>query len=578
MKCSVNIPINQNPEIVNAKNVIYTGVSLINIGSTTNSRLDSILQKIDAAISISSLPPVSGNAGKYLTNNGSYTFWKKPAFTELSDVPASYTGQAGKVVFVKDDETGLDFIELTISNIYGLQSTLDDKVDKIAGKGLSTNDYTNSEKTKLSGIEDGAQVNLIEHIKKNGTELPITGKSVDIPVPIKTSDLTNDGEDGVHPFITLQDVPQGTFTTDTTVSLSGGKLWLGRYPTGTVVQTAGKTYQQVLQTAAVEPINPTVNLSSPTTIQFNQTSISNVLNFSYTINSLGASVQSVLLEWRRNNTGSWTILSTNTSLTTYTHNLTDSAFNTQPFNYRYTVTDTAGGTFTQTLNITPQSYVAPSITFSAPAVSLTSPESNTVREQGNLNSTLQGSTSRNSTYVPISSYKFQLSVDGGAWSDLDTQSLSPSGGSFTNFSSNGGGNANANQIQFRVAVTDSYTTTYSYYTINFKLLIFYGPSFSAPTDSTSVRALPNRQFYDAGSPFILNTGTSYVNFSVCMPNTNSLTQVLDLDALNANITANYVQSNFNVNNAGGSAKSYKNYTMTNAVVYSPQHRHQISYV
>lgn len=30
------------------------------------------------------------------------------------------------------------------------------KVDKIAGKGLSTNDYTTTEKTKLSGIETGA--------------------------------------------------------------------------------------------------------------------------------------------------------------------------------------------------------------------------------------------------------------------------------------------------------------------------------------------------------------------------------------------------------------------------------------
>lgn len=34
------------------------------------------------------------------------------------------------------------------------------KVDKELGKGLSTNDYTNLEKTKLAGIEDGAQVNV----------------------------------------------------------------------------------------------------------------------------------------------------------------------------------------------------------------------------------------------------------------------------------------------------------------------------------------------------------------------------------------------------------------------------------
>lgn len=34
------------------------------------------------------------------------------------------------------------------------------KVDKVSGKGLSTNDYTTNEKNKLSGIEAGAQVNV----------------------------------------------------------------------------------------------------------------------------------------------------------------------------------------------------------------------------------------------------------------------------------------------------------------------------------------------------------------------------------------------------------------------------------
>ena len=33
---------------------------------------------------------------------------------------------------------------------------LSDKVDKVAGKGLSTNDYTTAEKTKLAGIAEGA--------------------------------------------------------------------------------------------------------------------------------------------------------------------------------------------------------------------------------------------------------------------------------------------------------------------------------------------------------------------------------------------------------------------------------------
>jgi hypothetical protein len=41
-----------------------------------------------------------------------------------------------------------------------LQTGLDGKVDKITGKGLSTEDYTTSEKSKLSGIQSGAEVNI----------------------------------------------------------------------------------------------------------------------------------------------------------------------------------------------------------------------------------------------------------------------------------------------------------------------------------------------------------------------------------------------------------------------------------
>lgn len=47
----------------------------------------------------------------------------------------------------------------TIENVTGLQSELDNKVEKVNGKGLSTNDYTTAEKDKLSGIEAKAEVN-----------------------------------------------------------------------------------------------------------------------------------------------------------------------------------------------------------------------------------------------------------------------------------------------------------------------------------------------------------------------------------------------------------------------------------
>lgn len=46
-----------------------------------------------------------------------------------------------------------------------IQTQLNDKVDKVTGKGLSTNDYTSAEKTKLSGIEAGAQKNTVTGVK-----------------------------------------------------------------------------------------------------------------------------------------------------------------------------------------------------------------------------------------------------------------------------------------------------------------------------------------------------------------------------------------------------------------------------
>lgn len=64
-----------------------------------------------------------------------------------------------------------------------LQGNIDKKVDKVTGKGLSTNDYTNDEKTKLEGIATGAQVNVIEAVKVNGVALTPTAKAVDVTVP-----------------------------------------------------------------------------------------------------------------------------------------------------------------------------------------------------------------------------------------------------------------------------------------------------------------------------------------------------------------------------------------------------------
>ena len=61
-----------------------------------------------------------------------------------------------------------------------VDTSLNGKVDKVEGKTLSTNDYTTAEKTKLTGIATGAEVNKIDAVKVNGTALGITDKAVNI--------------------------------------------------------------------------------------------------------------------------------------------------------------------------------------------------------------------------------------------------------------------------------------------------------------------------------------------------------------------------------------------------------------
>ena len=92
---------------------------------------------------------------------GSETKWAKGDHVHPSDtsrVPttrkvngkalsADVTLYAGDVAVSSSDDT-------TVA------SALSNKVDKATGKGLSTNDYTTAEKTKLSGIAEGAEVNV----------------------------------------------------------------------------------------------------------------------------------------------------------------------------------------------------------------------------------------------------------------------------------------------------------------------------------------------------------------------------------------------------------------------------------
>lgn len=51
------------------------------------------------------------------------------------------------------------------TDLSSMKTDIDNKVAKVEGKGLSTEDYTSAEKDKLSGIEAGAQANTVTGIK-----------------------------------------------------------------------------------------------------------------------------------------------------------------------------------------------------------------------------------------------------------------------------------------------------------------------------------------------------------------------------------------------------------------------------
>lgn len=74
-----------------------------------------------------------------------------------------------------------------------VKTALGNKVDKVSGKGLSTNDFTDALESKLNGIEAGAEVNVIEGVNVNGSAVTPTGKQVNLTIPTKLTDLTNDG-------------------------------------------------------------------------------------------------------------------------------------------------------------------------------------------------------------------------------------------------------------------------------------------------------------------------------------------------------------------------------------------------
>ena len=73
---------------------------------------------------------------------------------------------------------------------FGGNIDLSNYVQKDGSTQLSTEDFTSAEKSKLAGIEAGAQVNLIESVKVNGSALTPANKAVNIDISGKVDKVT----------------------------------------------------------------------------------------------------------------------------------------------------------------------------------------------------------------------------------------------------------------------------------------------------------------------------------------------------------------------------------------------------
>ena len=97
-----------------------------------------------------------------------------------------------------------EFDPTEIQNAINANTTaIDTKVDKVEGKGLSTNDYTTTEKTKLAGIASGAQVNqnAFSNVTVGSTTIAADSTTDTLTVAAGTGVLTYNASPGAADMV-----------------------------------------------------------------------------------------------------------------------------------------------------------------------------------------------------------------------------------------------------------------------------------------------------------------------------------------------------------------------------------------
>ena len=82
----------------------------------------------------------------------------------------------------------------TLRSVFApLSHTHDDKVDKVTGKGLSTNDYTADEKNKLAGIAAGANKTVVDSALSSSSANPVQNSVINTALGNKVDKVSGKG-------------------------------------------------------------------------------------------------------------------------------------------------------------------------------------------------------------------------------------------------------------------------------------------------------------------------------------------------------------------------------------------------
>ena len=122
-----------------------------------------------------------------------------------------------------------------------LKTVLSNKVDKVSGKGLSTNDYTTAEKNKLAGIATGATKITVDSALSTTSTNPVQSKAVGIKfhevdseisginssLTEKTAEITTIvNEYGSKNLLSLTKINNGNATGIDVSFISNGGIWV----------------------------------------------------------------------------------------------------------------------------------------------------------------------------------------------------------------------------------------------------------------------------------------------------------------------------------------------------------------